>query len=143
MEQPDIPRHKAHELLNKQLAFLQDLKGKNYQLVSQEEDQWQLLTERIIVRAFGSESTYVSRFLSACRAGVYRKIAFHGRIDHHRNQRNFGVRINACETVLKGCIAELELDLPRHGGDCFSRNKDRPPRGQDGLESRAPSTALG
>jgi len=36
-------------------------------------------------------------------------------VDHGRNQRNFEARLQAYESALKSCIAELELDLPDDG----------------------------
>src|SRR5262249_8071727 len=76
-----------------------------------DEDEWENLTEKLTIRAFGSDSANVHNFYHARSAGV--QVATFGRgVDHGRRQANFVARIRAYEAFLKSCLSELEIDLP-------------------------------
>jgi hypothetical protein len=110
---PDLPPEKAHPLLKGQLATLQELKGQTYREARATEDEWFNLTERLVLRSFGSGSTNYSRFRAARSAGERFLSAFTDEArDNLMNQRNFEARLQAYEPVLKSSITELELDLP-------------------------------
>jgi len=111
---PDLPAEKAYSVLKTQLAKLQELKGRNYQEAKAAEDEWFQLTEKLVLRSFGSESRNYSNFRRGHSAGVHFAV-MNGIVDHARYQRNFEARQQAYEAALKSCIGELELDLPDTG----------------------------
>lgn len=108
---PDLPPEKAYAVLSAQLKALEKLKGRNYAEAQADEDEWENLTEKLTIRAFGSDSTNVHNFYHARSAGV--QIGAFGRgLDHFRRQANFVARIKAYEAFLRSCLSELEIDLP-------------------------------
>lgn len=110
---PDLPPEKAYAALSAQLQALQQLKGRNYQEAEANEIEWQHLTEKLIIRAFGGASANVSSYHRALSTGEHYVMAFgDAEPDHARYQSNFEKRIQAYEGVLNSCLAELKLDLP-------------------------------
>lgn len=111
---PDLPPEKAYSVLKAQLKRLQDLKGRNYQEANGAEDEWFHLTEKLVLRSFGSGSPNYGNILHARSAGDHTtRVSLHGpSVDHARSQANFEARQQAHEAVLRSCIAELEMDLP-------------------------------
>jgi hypothetical protein len=112
---PDLPPEKAHPVLKAQLAKLRKLKGQNYQQVHSAEDEWLHLTEKLIIRSFGSGSTNLRNFKWAEDAGEHFIVPYGGEVNHALEQSNFEARVQAYEACLKSCIEELELDLPDSG----------------------------
>jgi hypothetical protein len=107
----DLSPEKAYAVLSSQLKALEKLKGRNYAEAQADEDEWENLTEKLTIRAFGSDSANVHNFYRARSAGV--QIAVYGRgVDHGRRQANFVTRVKAYEAFLKSCLSELEIDLP-------------------------------
>jgi len=106
----DLSPEKAHAALSKQLEALQALKGRNYLEAKPAEDEWDHLTEKLIIRIFGSDSSNLRSFHSAHRAGMH-QIPYPGSVDHRLRQSNYELRIQGFEAVLKSCLYELELDL--------------------------------
>lgn len=98
-------------LLKAQLAKLQALKGSNYQEADAAEDEWFQLTEKLVLRSFGSGSTNYSNFQEARSVGVHRMRLYGGPEPHAQNQQNFEARRQAYETALRSSIEELEIDL--------------------------------
>jgi predicted nucleotide-binding protein len=111
----NLPVQKAYPLLKTQLDKLQALKGRNYQESDAAEDEWIQLTEKLVLRSFGSGSTNYGNILHARAAGEhYMQLSRPGTPPPHvQNQRNFEARQRAYESVLRSCIAELEIDLPQ------------------------------
>jgi hypothetical protein len=108
---PDLPPEKAYAVLSSQLKALEKLKGRSYGEAQADEDEWENLTEKLTIRAFGGDSTNVHNFYHARSAGV--QVGAIGRgVDHFRRQANFVARIKAYEAFLKSCLSELEIDLP-------------------------------
>jgi hypothetical protein len=69
-----------------------------------EEQGWINLTDKIIEHGFGEDSSTGSQFNHAKWAGQHRINMSEGEI-----QRNYDLRIEAFEAMLKSSIAELEL----------------------------------
>jgi hypothetical protein len=107
---PDLPPQKAYEVLKAQLAKLQELKGRDYRTVGGDESEWFQLTAKLVMRSFGSGSPNYTAFRRASSAGSY-SMVIGNYVDHGQNQSNFEIRVQAYESSLKSCIAELELDL--------------------------------
>ena len=61
----DLPPVKAHSVLKAQLSKLQELKGRNYQEAEAAEQEWFNLTEKLVLRSFGSGSRNYSNFRGA------------------------------------------------------------------------------
>jgi hypothetical protein len=112
---PDLPLERAYSALKAQLAKLEALKGKTFREVDTAEDEWQHLTEKLIIRSFGSASTNVRNFRWALDAGEHYMVPYMGEVNHALNQSNFEARLQAYEAALRTCIGELELDLPDTG----------------------------
>lgn len=108
----DLPAEKAAAALARQLDSLQKLKGRNYQEAKPDEQEWRNLTEKLIIRSFGSGSANLSHFHSANWAGEHYAAAYGEDIPHDLYQSNYNKRIQAYEGVLNSCLAELKLDLP-------------------------------
>ena len=112
---PDFLPEKAYSILKTQLARLQELKGRNYEDTKSAEDEWFQLTEKFVLRSFGSESRNYSNFRRGRSAGEHFARGYGEPVPHARYQRNFEARQQAHEVALRSCIAELELDLPDKG----------------------------
>jgi len=109
---PDLSPERAYSALANQLEALQALKSMNYQEGEPKETEWANLTEKLLIRAFGSDSANLQHFHRAESAGSYYIRPFGGGVDHHQNQNNYNERIQSFEGVVKSCLAELKLDLP-------------------------------
>jgi hypothetical protein len=112
---PDLSPERAYSALSMQLESLQALKGLRYSEGESREREWSQLTGKLIIRAFGSDSANRTHFSQALSAGEYYVRPFGGGEDHSLNQRNYETRIQAYESVLNSCLAELRLDLPDPG----------------------------
>jgi hypothetical protein len=110
----DLSSEKAYAVLKVQLEKLQLLKGRKYDEANAAENEWFQLTEKLVLRSFGSVSTNYGNFRRGRSAGVHFAV-MNGVVDHARYQRNFESRQQAYEAALRSCIAELELDLPDTG----------------------------
>lgn len=109
----DLSPERAHTALSKQLEFLQQrLKGRNYNEAEAEETEWTNLTEKLIIRAFGSDSVNLQHFYHARNAGEHSIIPYGASFTHEYYQNNFNARIEAFEAMLRGCLSELAIDLP-------------------------------
>jgi hypothetical protein len=109
---PDLSPEKAYSALSTQLESLRTLKGRDYKEARADEREWENLTEKLIIRAFGSDSANARNFYHARAAGVHQITPFGGGVPHARNQNNFEARIQAYESLLKSCLTELKLNLP-------------------------------
>src|SRR5713226_1011304 len=109
---PDLPTERAYAFLKGQLAKLQEFKGHNYREAEGGESEWVALTEKLVMRSFGSESPNYRKFRMASSAGQYFMTPFGEGEDHALNQSNFQARVEAYEASLRSSITELELDLP-------------------------------
>lgn len=122
---PDLPAEKAYAALSAQLQLLQNLRGRKYDEAKPAEEEWEQLTEKIIIRAFGSDSPNANNFHRARWAGEHQITPYGAGIPHARFQSNYEARIQAYETVLKSCLSELKLDLPegqdKKAGDSVAR----------------------
>ncbi len=115
MTPPDLPPEKAHALLNGQLENLKAFKGRNYAEAKADEDEWSQLTEKFVIRSFGSDGPNHNNFFRARNAGEHRVLMFDEDVPHDSYQRNFEARQRAFESLLRSCIAELAIDLPDAG----------------------------
>jgi hypothetical protein len=88
------------------------LKGRHYEEARADEDVWQQITEKLIIRAFGDPSTNLSYFYSARAAGQHQMLPYGAGVPHALNQKNYEARVIRFEGVLHGCLEELKLDLP-------------------------------
>jgi hypothetical protein len=109
---PDLSPERAYSALSMQLESLQALKGLRYNEGEPKEREWSQLTGKLIIRAFGTDSSNRTHFSHALSAGEYYIRPFGGGEDHGLNQRNYETRIRAYEGVLNSCLAELKFDLP-------------------------------
>src|SRR3989442_6879850 len=109
---PDLTTEKAYASLSAQLESLEKLKGRDYREAKADETEWKNLTEKLTIRAFGSDSANVRNFYHARSAGEHSIVPWRGSVPHARFQRNFEARIQACEAFLKSCLSELKIDLP-------------------------------
>jgi hypothetical protein len=115
---PDFPPEKAYLLLSAQLEKLEAFKGQSYQQATGAEDEWYHLTEKVVMRSFGSASPNYRNFRNAHSAGERRvRVSFSHRagINLGLHQRNFQARMQAYKGALKSSLAELEIDLPDDG----------------------------
>jgi hypothetical protein len=112
---PDLPPEKAHSVLKTQLAKLQELDGRNYEDAEVAENEWFHLTEKLMIRSFGSASTNYRNFRWARDAGEHFVLPYDAGIPHQLNQSNFEARLRAYGAALRSSIEELELDLPDAG----------------------------
>jgi hypothetical protein len=109
---PDLSPEKAFSALSKQLEALQELKTLSYHEGEPKETQWAQLTQKLIVRSFGSDSLNSQHFLHAQNAGEYYVQPYGYGEDHALNQSNYQARLQAYEGVLNSCLSELKLDMP-------------------------------
>lgn len=109
---PDLPPEKAHAALSRQLESLQQMKGRNCDEVEAQEAEWANLTEKLVIRAFGSNSANMQHFSVARNAGDHFVVPFDADFTHEYYQHNFDERIKAFEAMLRGCLSELTIDLP-------------------------------
>lgn len=109
---PDLAAEKAYAALAEQLSSLRNLKGRDYREAKSDEDEWENLTEKLTIRAFGSESANVRAFYHSRSAGEHQRGPYGSGVPHGRLQRNFEARVQSYESFLKSCLAELKLDLP-------------------------------
>lgn len=115
---PDLPHEKAHTVLSAQLEKLQSFKTQNYQEAEAAEEEWFQFTHRLVLRSFGSASSYYRDFGYGKSAGehymrpAYGFGGYDSGVDHSLNQSNFLARLKAYESVLKSGLAELKMDLP-------------------------------
>jgi hypothetical protein len=107
---PDFSPDRAYEVLKAQLAKVQELKGRDYRTAGAAERELYQLTSKLVMRSFGSGSPNYRAFCLGSSAGSY-VLQMGNYIDHARNQSNFEARLQAYESSLKSCVAELELDL--------------------------------
>jgi hypothetical protein len=112
---PDLPPEKAYALLNVQLEKLQAFKSRSYAEAKADEDEWSQLTEKLVIRSFGSDGPNHLNFFRARAAGEHRVVMYDEGVPHERYQRNFEARQQAYESLLRSCIAELAIDLPDAG----------------------------
>jgi hypothetical protein len=105
---PDFPPEKTQAALKKQLAILDDLRGKNYREAEYAEQEWKNLTLNILIHGFGEDSENVSQFHSAKWAGEHNMMG----VGPGKLQQNLAKRIEAFAALLKSSLAELELMLP-------------------------------
>jgi hypothetical protein len=109
---PDLLPEKAYPLFNAQLEKLKALNGRNYTAAKADEDEWSQLTEKLVIRSFGSDGPNHLNFFRARNAGEHRALMYGEGVPHDRYQRNFEARQQAYESLLRSCIAELAIDLP-------------------------------
>jgi hypothetical protein len=109
---PDLAPERAYAALSGQLAALQNLRGRDYREAKANEDEWKHFTEKLTIRAFGSDSVNVRNFYHARSAGEH-YIVSSGVVPHQGYQHNFLARIQAYEAFLNSCLSELQLDLPK------------------------------
>lgn len=105
---PDFPPEKTYRALKKQLAGLDQFRGKRYDEVEHEEEEWRNLTLNSLHHGFGEGSENVSQFHTAKWAGDH----YVGGMSSALIQRNYEKRIAALAAVLRSSLSELELMMP-------------------------------
>jgi DNA-binding transcriptional LysR family regulator len=111
----------ALRALEAQLAALAGLKGRKSSDAEDDEREWEQLTQSIIERAFGKDSSNVSKFHSARWAGSHTVRDVYDYPDDSQDQINYDLRQRAFGALLRALIAELKLLIPteihaRHRG---------------------------
>jgi len=104
---------RARDAISTQLASLQAMKAKNYLEVGQEEKEWRNFTESLLEMSFGKPSTTMDNFYKACSAGNHRFLVVGEPVPHNEYQRNFVMRLSAFEALLKACLSQLDLRIPK------------------------------
>jgi len=104
----DWTPEKTLAALKKQLAGLDNLRGRNYEEAEHDEQGWMNLTLNVLTHGFGDGSNNVGQFHSAKWAGDH----YMGRMSPALLQSNFNKRIEAFEAMIESSIAELEMMLP-------------------------------
>jgi hypothetical protein len=105
---PDFPPEKTHRALKKQLAALDQFRGKRYDEMEHEEEEWKNLTLNILIHGFGEDGGNVSQFYHARSAGDH----YMGGMSRGLIQQNYQKRIEAFAAMLRSSLAELELMMP-------------------------------
>jgi hypothetical protein len=116
---PLDPPERSRYLLQEKLQELEKLKSQQFSPeVQAAEAQWQHLTNVIIERAFGPDSTNAWKLQNARSAGhgavrrqSYRRPSFGPSLGQQQNE--FNARCVTMETLLKSIIQELELSIPQ------------------------------
>jgi hypothetical protein len=110
---PDIPAERAYELFSQQLEKLKSFSGLTYQQAEPTEREWFQLSEKLMARSFGKDSSNYRNFSDAHSAGRYQRRAYGAvGVDHRLHQSNFAARCKAYEIALNSTLAELKLDMP-------------------------------
>jgi hypothetical protein len=113
---PDLPAERAYPALTQQLSVLKEFQGTEYRQAKAGLDQWYVLTEKLILRSFGSESTNLRHFRNCRSAGQQQVMVteFYGRSEepHDLYQQNFEARLECFRGILNSCLAELKMDIP-------------------------------
>ena len=102
---PDWSPDKTLRALRSQLGDLQQLRGRLYHDVQHEEEEWQQFTQSVLARGFREDSDHLKDFHSARWAGEHGI----GEVSAAQIQRNFKLRIEQFDAVLRASIKELEL----------------------------------
>jgi hypothetical protein len=109
---PTLDPATALRALEAQLAALDALKGRNSSEAEDAESEWEQLTQSIIERGFGADSSNVSKFHAARWAGSH---AIREYRDVEQEQINYEKRQRAFGSLLRSSIAELKLLIPSQG----------------------------
>lgn len=112
---PDLPPKKAYAALAAQLEALKRFEGSRHADVEAAEDEWYILTEKLILRSFGSGSTNLSHFRSCKYVGPEQVMVadfWGGGEAQDLSQPRLEARLQCYEGVLRSCIAELKIDFP-------------------------------
>jgi len=105
---PGFPPKKTYHALKKQLARVDEFRGRRYREVEHAEEEWRNLTLNILIHGFGEDSENVSQFDHAKWAGEHNM----GGMSEELIQHNFEQQVEALASMLKSSLAELELMLP-------------------------------
>lgn len=101
----------ALTLLKKQLHTLDQIAERHYQEVAEEARDWMWLTEAIVAKAFGKDSTQYEK-IAGTRAALQRmQQHYDGGPEHEQLQLAYEDRCRKRKVVLKNLIQELELKL--------------------------------
>ena len=102
---PDFPPERTYAALQKQLAALDGLRGRNHEDAGQDEREWKNLTLHILIHGFGEGNAILSQFHSTKWAGEHSVMG----MTERSMQRNFEKRIEAFAAMLRSSLSELEL----------------------------------
>ncbi len=101
----------AVALLKRQLTKLEEIAERNFAEVQDEEREWAFLTEAVVAKCFGQDSSQYEKLVRAKAVGTGSVQNRFDGPDYERLQVNFEARSRQRRVVLKGLIAELELRL--------------------------------
>lgn len=120
VSQPSISQDMALETLSTLLHAFEEFSAKPYPQVSAEEQEWQLTTEGIVIRAFGQHSAQHNNFARAKNAGISSlQMVAYGDYGHNDieiaadKQQMFEHRIIAYRASVRAMVKELQLIAPR------------------------------
>ena len=101
----------ALTLLKKQLAALNEIAERHYQEVAEEAKDWMWLTEAIVAKAFGKESSQYEK-IAGTRAALQRmQQHYDGGPEHEQLQLAYEDRCRKRKAILKNLIQELEVRI--------------------------------
>jgi hypothetical protein len=103
------PPEQTHAALKKQLASLEQLRGKNHSAAEHEERAWSNLTENILSRGFGTIRNNIAQFKQTKVVGG----SWSPSMTEATMQYNFQRRMDAFAAVVRSSMEELELTLPQ------------------------------
>jgi hypothetical protein len=108
---PKLGDREALTLLKKQLVILNEISERHYQEVAEEAKDWMWLTEAIVAKAFGKESSQYEK-IAGTRAALQRlQQHYDGGPEHEQLQLAYEDRCRKRKVILKNMIQELELKL--------------------------------
>jgi hypothetical protein len=103
------PPEQTHAALKKQLASVEQLRGKDRHEAEHEERAWSNLTENILSRGFGVISNNVHQFKHARLVGA----TWAPSMSEETLQQHFQRRMDAFAAVVRSSMEELELMMPQ------------------------------
>jgi predicted nucleotide-binding protein len=103
----DWSPNQTYAALQKQLAALDNFRGRRYREAEHDEKGWMNLTKNILVHGFGDQSNNIQQFDDAAWAGSH-VTGPRTNFEVH-NQNNFEARLGAFTAMLKSSLSELEL----------------------------------
>ena len=101
----DWPHDRTHAALKKQLAALNELRGKNHRNADADERAWTNLTNNILAHGFGENSNNVRQLQDAHNTGMF----YHSGMTEGDLQQIFLERLDSLGAVVKSSLDELEL----------------------------------
>jgi predicted nucleotide-binding protein len=129
----DWSPNQTYAALQKQLAALDNFRGRRYRDVEHDGKGWTNLTKNILVHGFGDQSNNIEQFDEAAWAGSH-VTGPRTNFEAH-NQHNFEARLAAFTAMLKSSLSELELmgvlDMRESVGEAELESEETQPESRD------------